>query len=205
MDEQRELILQTASRMFLLSGVRNVSIDEVCSELRISKKTFYIHFAQKEDLVEAVINYDGTKRMEKYEKNLKGKNAIDALIFIIKEIRKDADCTPHLLWNDVQKFYPKVFERHSSEKMNAIRLGFEHNLAQGIREGYYRDDLDVELVSLFHAVQIKHSFEEMKQVNVKYTKKRLLDFFIDLIIHLIANEKGLNYLKEHYIKEQTKN
>lgn len=205
MDEQRELILQTASRMFLMSGVRNVSIDEVCSELRISKKTFYTHFAQKEDLVEAVINYDGNKRMEKYEKNLKGKNAIDALIFIIKEIRKDADCTPHLLWNDVQKFYPKVFERHSNEKMNAIRMGFEHNLDQGIREGYYRDDLDVELVSLFHAVQIKHSFEEMKQVNVKYTKKRLLDFFIDLIIHLIANEKGLNYLKEHYIKEQTKN
>jgi TetR/AcrR family transcriptional regulator, cholesterol catabolism regulator len=204
MDEQKELILQTASRMFLQSGVRNVSIDEVCSELRISKKTFYVHFSQKEDLVEAVVSYDDNKRLDKYQKNLKSKNAIDSLIYIIKEIRKDADCTPLLLWNDVQKFYPKVFEKHTIEKMNNIRMGFEQNIIQGIKEGYYRDDLDVELVALFHAVQIRHSFGDMRQANTKYTKKRLLDFFIDLIIHLIANEKGLNYLKEHYLKDQIK-
>lgn len=203
MDEQKELILQTSYRLFLQSGVRNVSIDEVCSELRISKKTFYVHFAQKEDLVDHVVRYDDTKRLEKYEKSLKDKNAIDSLIYIIKEIRKDTECTPHLLWNDVHKFYPKVFEKHNNEKLQKMRLGFEQNLIQGINEGYYREDLDVELVSLFHTVQISHSFGDM-QANAKYSKKRLLDFFIDLIIHLIANEKGLKYLQEHYIKDQTK-
>lgn len=204
MDEQKELILQTASKMFIQSGIRNVSISDVCAELRISKKTFYLHFLQKEDLVDAIITYDKQKRLDRYEKSMKGKNAIDTLIFIIKEIKKDVDCTPHLLWSDIQKFYPKIFEKHNTEKLNNIRLGFEINLKQGMAEGFYREDMDVELVSLFHSVQMKNSFELMEQVSKKYSKKRLLDFFIDLMIHVIANEKGLAYMKEHYFREQEK-
>jgi AcrR family transcriptional regulator len=103
MDEQKELILQTASKMFVQSGVRNVSIHDVCSELRISKKTFYVHFSQKEELVDALITYDKQKRLERYEKNMKGKNAIDTLIYIIREIKKDMDCMPHLLSAIVEK------------------------------------------------------------------------------------------------------
>lgn len=205
MDEQKELILQTASRMFTQSGIRNVSIDDVCSELRISKKTFYIHFSQKEDLVDAIVTYDKQKRLDRYDKNMRGKNAIDTLIYIIREIKRDADCTPHLLWNDIQKFYPKIFDKHNTEKMMNIRHGFEINLKQGIEEGYYRHDLDIELISLFHSVQMKNSFELMEQAQKKYTKKRLIDFFIDLMIHVIANEQGLAYMKEHYFKEQDKN
>ena len=205
MDEQKELILQTASKLFTQSGIRNVSIDDVCSELRISKKTFYIHFSQKEDLVDAIVTYDKQKRLDRYEKNMKGKNAIDTLIYIIREIKRDADCTPHLLWNDIQKFYPKIYEKHNTDKINNIRHGFEINLRQGIVEGYYRGDLDIELISLFHSVQMKNSFELMEQAQKKYTKKRLIDFFIDLMIHVIANEKGLEYMKEHYFKDQEKN
>ncbi len=204
MDELKEHILQTASGMFMQSGIRNVSIDDVCSELRISKKTFYVHFSQKEELVDAVVTYDKQKRFERYEKNFKNKNAIDTLIYIIKEIKKDMDCTPHLLWSDIQKFYPKVFEKHNSEKLQNIRLGFENNLKQGVEEGFYRDDMDIELVSLFHSVQLKYSFEIMDQAHKKYSKRRLLDFFIDLMIHVIASEKGLTYMKEHYFKDQEK-
>ena len=47
MDQLQESILQTAARMFHQKGIRNVSIDDICSELRISKKTFYTHFQQR--------------------------------------------------------------------------------------------------------------------------------------------------------------
>lgn len=204
MDQQQEIIIQTATRMFHQSGIRNISIDEICSELRISKKTFYTHFQQKEELVDAVLSFDKTKHLEKFERNLSGKNAIDALIYTVKEIKKNSDCQPHALWFDVQKFYPKVFEKHDKEKRERIRTSFEINLKQGMEEGYYRKDLDVELISLFHTVQMKASFEIMEQSSRKYTKRRLLDFFIDLMIHLIANEKGLKYMQENYLNDEQK-
>ena len=44
----------------------------------------------------------------------------------------------------------------------------------------------------------------MMQSQKKYTLKRLTDFFIDMIIHLIVNEKGLKYVEEN-ITEKTNN
>ena len=201
MENQSDNIVIAAVRLFEQFGIRSVSIDNVCSELHISKKTFYTFFPQKEDLVDAVLTYQKINNYEKFEKLFKNKNAIDSLIVSIKEIRKASETESQTMFYDLQKYYPKVFEKHMSKNTDEMRLGFEMNLRQGVDEGYYREDLDIELISLFHSLQIKNTFELMQQSPKKYTKKRLVDFFIDLMIHLIANEKGLKYMEEHYNKE----
>ena len=203
MEALQETIIQVASRLFEQFGIRSVSIDNVCKELHISKKTFYIHFPQKEDLVDAVLNFNSKNNYDKFEKLFRNKNAIDSLILIIKEIKKTLESESLSMCFDLEKYYPKVFEKHESLRRSEIRQGFELNLKQGIAEGFYRDDLDVELISLFHSIQIKNNFELMQQSPKKYTKKRLIEFFIDLMIHLISNEKGLQYMKEHSITEIT--
>jgi len=71
MNNLKQNITQTASKLFHQSGVRNISIDEVCSALRISKKTFYQHFQQKDDLIDAVIEENKQQHFEKFEKNLR--------------------------------------------------------------------------------------------------------------------------------------
>jgi len=196
MENQQENIIQVASRLFEQYGIRSVSIDNVCNELHISKKTFYTHFLQKEDLVEAVLNFEKKNIYEKFDKLLRNKNAVESLIIIFKEIKKDIECKSQTMFYDLEKYYPKVFERYMMKKNEEMRIGFETNLHQGISEGYYRNDLDVEMVSLFHSLQIKNTFEMMKLSSKKYTRKRLVDFFIDLMIHLIANEKGLQYMRD---------
>lgn len=197
----KDTITQTASKLFHRSGMRNTSIDEVCAELRISKKTFYQHFQQKEDLIGAVIEENRQQHYEKFVKSLRNKNAIDSLIFIIKELKKNSECEPHQLWFDIQKYYPKIFEKYELIKLEAIKTGFEKNLIQGIEEGYYRKNLDIELASFFHSVQMKTTFEMMQEHQKTYSKKRMMDFYIDLIIHLIANEEGLKYLEKNYYND----
>jgi len=105
------------------------------------------------------------------------------------------------MYYDLKKYYPRVFEKQMLKNTEEIRLGFEINLRQGISEGFYREDLDIELISLFHSLQIKNTFELMQQSQKKYTKKRIIEFFIDLMIHMIANEKGLQYMKDHSATE----
>lgn len=197
MDNQQDIIIQTACKMFEQFGIRSISIDNVCSELHISKKTFYIHFPQKEDLVDAVLMFQKKINYERFEKLFKDKNAIESLTLIIKEIKKNVEAESQTMCFDLQKYYPKVYEKHELIKTQEMKLGFVTNLKQGIAEGYYRENLDIELISLFHSIQIKNTFELMEQSSKKYTKKRLVDFFLDLMVHLIANEKGLKYLEEH--------
>jgi AcrR family transcriptional regulator len=200
METQQELIVSTASRLFEQFGIRSISIDNVCRELRISKKTFYTYFAQKEDLVDSVLEYQRKINLEKYSKLFKNKNSIDSLILIIREIKKNAEQESQPMCYDLEKYYPKINVKFEAQKREGIRAGFEANLKQGIQEGFYRENIDVELLSFFHSIQLKNSFEIMSQDLKKFSKKRLIDFSVDMMIHIIANEKGLKYMEENYNK-----
>ena len=198
METLKENIIQTAGNQFQQMGIRNVSIDDVCAELRISKKTFYQYFSKKEDLVDAVIEHKRALSQAKLQKNIKDKNAIEIFVYMIKELKKSAECTPVLFWHDVEKFYPALFQKHNQIKQDNVRNIFENNIKQGIAEGYYRENLDIELLSFFHTVQIRNTFEMMMQMQLKFSLKRITDFFIDMIIRLVANEKGLKYIERKF-------
>lgn len=53
----RQRILQTAERLFYDEGVRAVGIDRIIAEADVAKMTLYNHFASKDDLILAVLQY----------------------------------------------------------------------------------------------------------------------------------------------------
>ena len=67
-EDQKNHIIQTAGEMFFRLGIRSVSIDDICHELGMSKKTFYVYFASKDELIEqmlqANLKYMSTKMEE---------------------------------------------------------------------------------------------------------------------------------------------
>lgn len=200
----KESIVQYATPIFHQMGIRSVSIETLCSDLRISKKTFYQYFNKKDDLIEAVIQYTQQQHIDKFERCTRDKNAIEVFIQSIREMRKHSDAQPFLFWHDLQKYYPALFKKYDQIKTDAIKKGFEENVRLGIEQGYYRKNLDVEMLSFFHSVQMKHSFETMVQMQMKFSTKRLTDFFTDLMIHLIANEEGLKYVNENLYEKNEK-
>ena len=54
MENQKQQIIKTAGEMFFRLGIRSVLIDDICRELGMSKKTFYVYFAGKDELGSAV-------------------------------------------------------------------------------------------------------------------------------------------------------
>lgn len=198
MEKQYDEIIETANALFKQYGIRSVTIDNVSRSIRISKKTFYNYFRQKEDLVDAVLTVNEKNIIDKLHKLLKDNNAIDSLILIIKEMKKVVDSKSPTMYYDLKKYYPNLLEKHEKIQSDSISNWFESNLKQGIEEGFYRDDIDIELVSLFHVIQANNTFLRIQELKPKYSKKRLIEFYIDFIIHLIANDKGLKYFQEHY-------
>ncbi|GAB1415332.1 hypothetical protein MASR2M117_07380 [Paludibacter sp.] len=198
MEEIKENIIQASLTQFYQIGIRNVSIDDVCTELRMSKKTFYQYFKSIEDFIDAIIDYERQQQWQKVQKGIKDKNAIDIFVYMIKEMKKNTECMPFMFWHDLKKYYPALYQKHDRIKKDNIRMAFEQNIAKGIKEGYYRDNLDIELIAYFHSIQLSSTFDAMIQESQKkYTLKRLTNFFTDMIIHLIANEKGLKYISEN--------
>lgn len=52
---KRQVIVDTARRVFLLHGYAHASIDEIAAEAGVSKQTIYNHFEGKEELFAAVV------------------------------------------------------------------------------------------------------------------------------------------------------
>ena len=194
----RENIIQLAISQFHQLGIRNVSVDDICSSLRISKKTFYQHFNKKEDLIEEIIRAVHKEFTDRCIRQEKDKNSIETMIANIREIKRAIEREPFLFWYDLKKFYPSLYTKYYDIQTETVRTTFEHNIRRGIEEGFYRSDIDIELLSYFHTVQMRYTFESMMDNQKTFSLKRVVDFFIDLMVHLIANEKGLKYLEENY-------
>ena len=56
--EQQERIVNKAHELFLRYGIRSVSMDEIANHLGMSKKTIYQFYADKDALVEDVIDIE---------------------------------------------------------------------------------------------------------------------------------------------------
>lgn len=54
-EKTRRRIITYAGRVFFERGFRKVTIEELCAGMAVSKRTFYKHFANRDELIEAVV------------------------------------------------------------------------------------------------------------------------------------------------------
>ena len=73
-DKQKENIVQFAVEKMCKVGIRSVSIDDICRELGISKKTFYVYFESKDQLVREMLTLHEQKLECKMLREVEGKD-----------------------------------------------------------------------------------------------------------------------------------
>ena len=198
-------ILNAATALFKKCGLRSVSIDDVCKELHISKKTFYHYFKQKEELIEQVLRdfHEEHKSKANLWNEDEEKNCIDVLMELDKKMKfNTAENDEHIsMLFDLEKYYPRIFQRHV-EVIRAIQYeGMKRFIYKGLDEGIFRQDLDIDLTSLFIALQ----FGNLKTSVLAKTRKdvfRAFCFFRDVIIRILTNEKGMAYYLENYYNKR---
>ena len=196
----RSKILKTAGELFFKFGIRSVSIDDICNELHISKKTFYTVFKQKDELVVEMLNAMHQKKEKDYQSVLDSSvNVLDLLMQSFKKLRHHS-VEKHLAFGyDLEKFYPELWhERQIMLKEMDLKY-MAQMLRTGIEQGMYREDLNIEATSLLLANLIPNILKELMQVSMNTAQR--VDFVLDMLVRMICNEKGMEY----YIKLKAEN
>jgi AcrR family transcriptional regulator len=85
----RQRIVETAERLFYAEGIRAVGIDRIIADAEVAKMTLYNHFASKDDLILAVLQYREEEFAEMLEKwmNRHIKKGLDRLEAFFAAIR----------------------------------------------------------------------------------------------------------------------
>ncbi len=198
----KERIQQKARELFLKYGFKSVTMDEIASQSGISKKTIYQFFADKDELVEDVMQTElNSMRDECIRQREESQNAIEELIQDLESKMMTMEAMNPFIVFDLEKFYPQaflVFKRHKDSFLLEL---IKRNIERGIEEGVYRNDFNVDIISKF---RLESSFLIFNQDLYPNSKYSLMDTARELYYHFlygIATEKGRQIIEKFQHKK----
>jgi|SRR5436190_8964113 len=199
--ETKDRILLGAWELFLKFGIRSVSMDDVARHLSVSKKTLYQYFADKDEIVTRVAEYHMETNHKQYEGlRESAKNAIDELVKISVCLKKDFQkMNPSLLF-DLKKFHPKAWASWLQHKQKHIRESITRNLDQGVEEGFYRPEINKDILAGVRLELIQLSFDEEVFPTAKYNLAEVNVQIFEHFIYGILTDKGRKVYEKYKLQ-----
>ena len=202
--ETKERIIEQAKNLFLKLGIRSVSMDDLCSNLAISKKTLYQHFADKDELVDMVLQKQiSGMQSETIDCCEQSNNAIQEVIKTMEMMVKHFTSMNPVVLFDLQKFHLNSFNKFKDHKYQFILEIISNNLKRGIAEGLYRSDINVDVLSRFRLESMEIAFNVDVYPTDRYNLVEVSIAIIENFLYGLATEKGFALIEEY--KSNAKN
>jgi AcrR family transcriptional regulator len=201
--DQQEIII-AAFKQFKLLGFKSVTMDDIVRKIGISKKTLYELFKDKDELVLECIKFMLNDNQAQTEKALKNSiNAIDQAINILIIMEKMIRGMNPVCYLDLQRFYPSAAKYLNDHKDSFMFQCISDNLKQGIQEGFYREDIDIEIISRFRMESALIVFQYDLFPQETYDIVKVNTQIFAHYIYGIASSKGHKMI-ESYLKKINK-
>lgn len=138
--EEKERILNFTEEKIFKEGFYKTPMDEIASELRISKKTIYKFFPSKNDMVEAIMKRFMKKRQQDILPLLNSnKNAVEKFAGIVFIITQNLSRVSERMFNDLRKHCPALWKEVESFRTEMINKNITKVVEQGKRERLIAD------------------------------------------------------------------
>ena len=192
----KEDIVKRALNDFMQYGFKTFTMDDLANKMGMSKKTLYEHFPSKQDLVDACLDYALEMSCTNVTTFVQGEGSVIENVYRnqkkVQEVFNINSDRP--IW-ELQKYYPKTYERMEGEFAKTDALFIDKLLEKGWQEGLFRKDINVNFYKVFYtSVQrlrsITHTFPE-REFPFWETIYTILEYFFRILV----NEKGLKELE----------
>lgn len=197
----KQQILEKASNLFLKYGVKSVTMDDIASKMAISKKTLYKYFENKDTLVEqATTQIHQSCLAQIYEINAQNFSPIKENFTIKKMFREMFQNMDGSYLFQLKKYYPKIYNKIIKIESTVFLDCIKQNIEKGIAQGYYRKELNIEVVANFYLSLVFSIYEK------DILQNELLDLEFEALLYhtrAIATVKGIQEL-ENQLKENKK-
>lgn len=204
--ETKERIIQEATHLFLRLGIRSVSMDEIATQLGISKKTVYQHFEDKDQLVDLVLQ-EQIKHMqaETIHTVESAANAIEEIFNTMDMMVKHSRNMNPMVLFDLHKYHFGSFQKFAAYKNDFLLNIISNNLRKGVEEGLYRNDIHVEILAKFRLETLMIGFNMDAFPSDKYNVTEVSLVIIENFLYGLATEKGFNLIESYKQKRRENN
>ncbi|MGN1353301.1 MAG: TetR/AcrR family transcriptional regulator [Alloprevotella sp.] len=197
-EQMRERVIVAASKAFLEKGVKAVTMDHVARVLKMSKRTIYQLFKDKEALLLACYEKQHKQdqaMMERMAAN--AGNVLEALLEIFAYRMRTVGALRPSHFEGVSKYDSiYVFRRTTFEQDRQRAIAF---MADGVKQGVFREGVDFDLVY----VMIDNLITWV-MTSEHFANNRIDCLFINstlVVVRGICTQKGIDiidrFLEEH--------
>jgi len=187
--DRKQEIVETASKLFTQKGYDKTSIQDIVSELQMSKSTFYTHFTNKEELFMECTDYIFHQMFNQVWDSIRQEK--DIVKRLIK--RADAFFDEYPKWRDMMnqlrgiavKDNPSFREKYK-ESLKYIISPVIRDVERAIHQGILQE-LNPEIIG-FALMGLAEYTAELHWIFGKYDKRDVLDQIRKILFALIKKD-----------------
>lgn len=190
----REKIITTAQQKMVAVGIRSVSIDDICHELGMSKKTFYVYFGSKDDLIQAILDFHYDVVHARMRTFIDSHQSMWDVIRLGAEYlagKRGEHKFPPFIY-DLNKYYHTLAKDYNARILSLNKQMMQRVVERCIDEQIFRAELNIELAALMLAKlhdNVVHAGLEQEDGGASFTQ--LPDFTLDILLRGMLSTEGL--------------
>ena len=199
--EVKERIKQKADELFMRYGIKSITMDEIATQLGISKKTIYQSFADKDELVDEVVTdllaYNKDRCDNARSESL---NAIQEVLFSMELLEEMFENMNPTILFDLERNHPQTFKKFLHHKYSYLLEIIKQNIEKGISEELYRDDINAEVAAKVRLETMMLPFNQeifpKNKFNLVELEKQLIEYYLFGMASLKGHKIILKYQQE---------
>ena len=199
----KKSIVITSTELFLTLGFKSVTMDDIAEEMKISKKTIYTFFVNKEALVQSVVfsmySYITTNLTQiREEANNPISELYEVKMFIMHQLKGEKTSPQHQL----RKYYPNIHKELQKKQFDFMTKSVKKSLTKGVEMKLFRSSIDIDFISRMYF----NGMVGIKNVDMfpieKYSPEQLMENYLDYHLRAIVTKDGMKLLSS-YIKTKS--
>ncbi len=181
----RDQILKAALQLFREKGYHATTLRDVITAAGCSKGGFYHHFASKEDLLCLIHELFITYELERGREACKHKGTVSSKLrqVIIDLVESIAFYRPHVtVFFEERRFLSSEKFSLVKQKRDEYEALIRGLVAEGIRNGEFRSDLDQRIVTFSIFGMCNWTYQWLRP-DGSFTPRQVAEMFSDLILN----------------------
>jgi len=187
-----ERLIEAATNHFMKDGYTRATTDEIAFSAGMSKKTLYRHFPGKKQLFSFVIGIF-LRDMERKVDAILGDSSLgslDKIGEIFKVVGGRASKLSRYLVVDFARSVPDEWQRIEKLRRRILLEHMKDLFLQAKKEGYFREDLDIDLhVQIIYQIIVNTFIPEVIS-EMPYAPVTIVETLINLVHRGTLTEKG---------------
>jgi AcrR family transcriptional regulator len=184
--------------LFCQYGIKSVTMDDIAKHLGMSKKTIYLHFSDKNALVVEMMRDRMQNQacvMEECCSN--STDAVKEVFFAVTQMQDMLSKMNPMLFYDLQKYHPEAWRYFVTFREEKLFTKIHNNLKRGIEEGYYRKEINTDILTWMRIGQIDNVFNQTTYPANQFNIAQLMTETMEHFLYGICTLKGHKLINKY--------